>query len=208
MPRLNKRKAQLQRISQLRDEGFKRHKRENDDIKTKSVRLAQIIQDEDFWDEYESFGLGSSSDESSSDESGADLDSDELESEGETCLESVKIPKEIKETSLQPAVASLKWMPGAGEYLRGIRGCGSASTDKRQKRHRQELAAEASKCRSIPEMFEMQQQLVVPAKQKTKAEIQIQASQDLDDLLQHKTKQITSKLMVSLCIEYIIINGQ
>ena len=52
MPRVSKRKAHLQQISYLRNEGKRRklHK----DIRTKSTLLNQQIRDEDFWDEYES----------------------------------------------------------------------------------------------------------------------------------------------------------
>ena len=39
----------------------------------------------------------------------------------------------------------------------------------------------------------IQQQIVPPVKEPTKTEIQIQASHDLDDLLHHKIKQMTSK---------------
>ena len=104
-----------------------------------------------------------------------------------------KTLKEVKEKPQQ--MTDLKWQPGAGAYLQSTRGCGSASTDKCQKRHRRELEAEASKCRSIPEMFGVQRQ-TAPVKEPTRVEIQIQASHDLDDLLQHKTKQITSKSII------------
>ncbi|MCJ1425601.1 hypothetical protein MMC29_003501 [Sticta canariensis] len=126
MPQISKRKAHLQKISHLRSEG-KRQKLDKD-TKTKSALLAQQIREEDFRDDEE-----------------------------ESCLENVELGKqgeisgEIKENPQQ--MMSLKWTSGAGAYLRGTRGCGSASTDKRQKRHGRELEAEVSKCKSIPEIF-------------------------------------------------------
>ena len=191
MPQISKRKAQLQQISLLRNEN-KRRKLDHD-TKTKSALLAQI-RDEDFWDEYESFNSESSSDESSSDQ----FSTSESESEKESCLGNVEVGEKSKETEdKSQQMMGLKWTTSAGAYLRGTRGCGSASTDKRRIRHRRELEAEASKCKSIPEMFGIQRQKI-PVKEKTAAEIRIQASRDLDDLLQHKTKQITSKSIIKM----------
>ena len=195
MPRVSKRKAHLQQISYLQNKGKRRklHK----DTRTKFILLNQQIRDEDFWDEYESSILESSSDESSFDEFNSDqFSTDESGTEEDLCLRSGKqgeISKEVREKLQQ--MTDLKWQPGAGTYLQSTRGCGSASTDKRQKRHRQKLEAEASKCRSIPEMFSVQRQ-TVPVKEPTRVEIQIQTSHNLDDLLQHKTKQITSKFII------------
>ena len=190
MPQISKRKAHLHRISDLRNEGKRR--KFDKDTETKSAFLAQQIRDKDLWDEYKSFNSESSSDEFSSDH----FSTDESESEEKSCLKNLELDKEIKEKPQQ--MMNLKWTTGAGAYLRGTRGCGSASTNKRLKRHRQELEAEVSKCKSIPEMFNMQRQIIPVKQPKTKTEIRIQSSLDLEDLLQHKTKQIASKFSIKM----------
>lgn len=138
----------MQQISYLQNEG--KQQKLHKDTKTKSTLLIQQIRDEDFWDEYKSSIIESSSDKSSSDESNSDqFSTDESGTEKDSCLRSGKqgeISKKAKKKLQQ--MTNLKWQPGAEAYLWGARGCGSTSTDKRQKKHRQELEAKASKCRS------------------------------------------------------------
>lgn len=121
-------------------------------------------EEEDYWDEYEDFGLDSSSDESDGNESSSDqLSSDEEEEDvvginkrGGDIHEGLEddeggVQLEIEERTFEP-----KWKSDAGGYLRGVRGCGSAATDTHEKRRKKELEKSASHTRSITEMFSAQ----------------------------------------------------
>ena len=63
--------------------------------------------------------------------------------------ESVQL--EVKDQSFRPV-----WKDDAGEYLRGIRGCGSSATEKRERRRKREMEKSASTTRSIVDMFSAQ----------------------------------------------------
>lgn len=185
MPPVSKRKAHSKRISELGCKA-KRQKLERE-TGTRSRFLIQQRRDEDNRDEYESYGSEPGSDKSSSDEQSSDESDLEGEEKGKK--------KGNAESEMSRHVMNLSWTPGAGTHLRGTRGCGSASTDKCQWRHKRELAVQASQSRSILEMFGNQPQLVNPSQSllsvehKTKYETRLQASQDLEDLLRHTTKQ-------------------
>ena len=49
------------------------------------------------------------------------------------------------------------WEKDADGYLRGVRGCDSSATDKRERRRKRELEKSASRTRSIVELFSVQQ---------------------------------------------------
>ena len=119
----------------------------------------------DFWDEYEEPLLESGTDESSiestldefsSEEGDLGLDNvrgDDLR--GEHTLEGLgenkRVQLEVKENSFRPV-----WKDDAGSYLRGVQGCRSSATAKREKRRKQEMEKLASGSRSIVEMFSSQ----------------------------------------------------
>lgn len=48
------------------------------------------------------------------------------------------------------------WKDDAGGHLRGIRGCGSSATAKREQRRKREMEKSASTTRSIVDMFSAQ----------------------------------------------------
>ena len=58
---------------------------------------------------------------------------------------------EVKDQSFRPV-----WKDDAGEYLRGIRGCGSSATEKRERRRKREMEKSASITRSIVDMISAQ----------------------------------------------------
>lgn len=156
MPRHSKRKAQLQKIYDSRREDNKRQKLDRN-TELASLLRTRRVEDEDNWDEYENFGSESSSDESGLDggsDEESDLDNVALDKPGEKNVEEgIKVPQDVM---------SLKWTPGAGAHLRGLRGQGSASTEKRDRQRKRELAVEASQSRSILEMFNIQPQKSLP----------------------------------------------
>ena len=110
------------------------------------------------------------------------------------------------------------WKDKAGNYLRGIKGCGSSATEKREKRRIRELEKLASQTRSIVDMFSIQRErnqfhntnltsdsvlassppassLVQPLKKDKVQKVEIlelraQAIHNLCQLLRLKTKQL------------------
>ena len=107
------------------------------------------------------------------------------------------------------------WKGDTGGYLRGVRGCGSSATEKRERRRKRELEKSASQTQSIVEMFSTQLnkrksdsiepmidslpplpapkslQIRGEKRGETKIKLQTQAVKDLDDLLLRKTEQIS-----------------
>ncbi len=113
---------------------------------------------------------------------------------------------EVKEHIIQPV-----WNDDEGEYLRGIRGCSSSATKKRQRRSKREMEKSASTTRSIVDMFSVQfnktqsqDELVLSTSlpaifspkntgkevRETLFEFQTRVVHDLSELLRLKTVQI------------------
>ena len=102
------------------------------------------------------------------------------------------------------------WREDAGGYLRGVRGCGSSATEKRERQRKRELEKSASQTRSIVKMFSAQfnknksnntkPHIIFFCAQKcpkrgvekgeVKVELRTQAVKDLEEFLRRKTEQI------------------
>ena len=103
------------------------------------------------------------------------------------------------------------WKDDAGVYLRGVRGCGSSTTEKHERQRKRELEKSASTTRSIVDMFSAQSNksrspdkgllptpssVVFPPKcskrevKETRLESQTRAAHDLGELLRLKTVQM------------------
>ena len=131
-----KRKQQLSQIT-ARSLESRKHR------KVESQRKKEILRrqrEEDFWDEHEDTRLESSSDESNCDESSQDESSSAEEDlvienkKGDSTCEGLGdddggVQLESGERTFKPT-----WSGDAGGYLRGVRGCGSSATDKRERR--------------------------------------------------------------------------
>ena len=214
-----KRKQQLSQMSARAAESHKHRKidRENE---RKRRFLRKQREEEDFWDEYEEPCSESSSDESRFEDSSHDGTSSEEDNldkgniRGDNICEGLGdddnggVQLRVEERIFRPA-----WKDKAGGYLRGIKGCGSSVTQKREKRRIRELEKSASQTRSIVDMFSIQrnrnqshninptsdaapapspvQPLRKDKVQKVeKLESQTQAVHDLGELLRLKTKQL------------------
>ena len=59
-----------------------------------------------------------------------------------------RVPLEVEDPIFRPV-----WKDNAGRYLRGVRGCGSSTTEKRERQRKRELEKSASTTRSIVDMF-------------------------------------------------------
>ena len=167
--------------------------------------------EEDYWDEHEDLRSESSSDESNFAESSLDGHSSDKENSevdnrrGNGTQEGLGdndggIQLEVKDRSFRPV-----WKDNAGEYLRGIRGCGSSATEKRERRRKREMEKSASTTRSIVDMFSAQLNKnqsqdertssapsfpIFPPKcevKETKLESQTRAVHDLSELLRLRT---------------------
>lgn len=112
-------------------------------------------------DEHEDIQSESSSDESRFDESNLDEEDLELDDEntgvddgrGDNTQEGLGdidggIQLEDEDPIFRPV-----WKDNAGGYLRGVRGCGSSTTRKRERQQKRELEKSASTTRSIVGMF-------------------------------------------------------
>ena len=107
----------------------------------------------DFWDEYEELQSESSSDESHFEDSTPDEPSSEEDNpeggnrRGDNTCEGLgnhdgRVQLGGKECSFRPI-----WKNETGSYLRGIKGCGSLATEKREKQRNRELEKSASQTR-------------------------------------------------------------
>lgn len=226
-----KRKQHLSHITARSLESRKHQKVDRENQRKKEI-LRKQREEEDFWDEYESSGPESSSDESSCDQSSDESSLDEPSSNGKNPVEENRkryegttrgtLGENLEDKNdgrqLVPGKQNVKlaWKKGAGDYLRGVRGCGSSATDKRRKRHERDLAKDASETRSIVDMFTAQAKrndsrgttdpvhdsLLTPSlsentscvrggvKKETKIELQTRAAHDLGELLRLKTQQL------------------
>ena len=220
-----KRKQQLSHITARSLESRKHRKVDNENQRQKEI-LRRQRKEEDYWDEYEDFYLESSTDESDNNEPSPDKPSSDEEeevrednrkekgvyeglgdNEGGVQLET---EERTEERTFKP-----RWKSDAGDYLRGVRGCGSSTTKKREKRREKELEKSASQSQSIVDMFSAQHSQkrlhhsalpptplpdLFPSPEKssntvinkveTKFELQTQAAHDLGELLRLKTQQI------------------
>ena len=112
--------------------------------------LRKQREEEDFWDELEEFQSEPSSNESNIEDSSLDepsSDKDNLEVNnkwGDNTYEWLGdqdggVQLRVEERSFRPV-----WKDDAGSYLRGIKGCGSSATEKRERRRNRELEKSAS----------------------------------------------------------------
>ena len=62
-----------------------------------------------------------------------------------------EVQLKVEDHSIQPVCKD-----NAGEYLRGIRGCGSSATEKRERRRKRDMEKSASTTRSIVDIFSAQ----------------------------------------------------
>lgn len=167
MPRPTKRAQQLKRIAPLAIEDTKRRKLTKQVENERAYRIRQR-QEDDFWNEYESdLVRDSSSDESSnksSDESSSEeFSSDERrkgnsdERKGTEAQEGTheREGKEVQEGTHKLILPVFK--SGDGDYLRAVRGTGSLSTTKRERRRIREREKTSSESLPIMTMFARQQ---------------------------------------------------
>ena len=151
-----KRKQQLREITSRSLETRKFRKLDQENQWRKDILRRQ--RDEDFWDEYEGVSMDFSSDESSPDDYSSEEEELMVESDkGDNIQEGLgeddgRVWLEPEEQSFRPT-----WEKDAGGYLWRVWGCGSSITDKREKRHKQELEKSASCIWSVVEMFSVQQ---------------------------------------------------
>ena len=156
-----KRKQQLSQMSARAAESHKHRKidRENE---RRGRFLRKQREEEDFWDEYEELRSESSSDESNFEDSTFDEPSSEEDNpeggnrRGDNTREVLGDPDGgvqlgVEERSFRPI-----WKDEVGSYFRGIKGCGSSATEKREKRRNLELEKSASQTRSIVHIFSIQ----------------------------------------------------
>ena len=214
-----KRKQHLSLISARAAESHK-HRKIDRENKQKKRFLRKQREEEDFWDELEELQSESSLDESNTEDSSLDepsSDEDNVEVDnklGDNTYEGLGdqdggVQVGDKERSFRPV-----WKDDAGSYLRGIKGCGSSATEKRERRRNRELEKSASQTRSIVEMFSAHRDknqshdkdvtpdaTSVPPPSKTLKEGRLQkvetlfekrtqAAHDLGELLRLKTKQM------------------
>ena len=216
-----KRKQQLSYITARSLESRKHRKVDYENQRKKEI-LRRQRQEEDYWDVFEDYNSESSSDESDCNEPSPDEpSSDEEEEEVMRDNGREKVTHEglgddeggaqleIEERTFEPT-----WRSDAGGYLRGVRGCGSSATEKREKRRKKELGKSASHTRSIVDMFSakhthnrlhhsaspsdpspppissQKSSAKVIEVVETKFELQTRAAHDLGELLRLKTRQI------------------
>ena len=153
-----KRKQQLSYITARSLESRKQRKVDNKNQREKEF-LRRQREEEDYWDEYEdnlesnfdeSDDNKSSPDESSSDEEEGVIEDNRKE---EGIYEGLGdneggVQLEIEERTFEP-----KWKSDAGNYLQGVRRCGSSFINKREKRHKKVLEKSAFYLQSIMDMF-------------------------------------------------------
>ena len=211
-----KRKLHLARMTARAAESKKARKIDVESQQKKRF-LRKQREEEDFWDEHEDLRSESSSDESrfdecSLDEQSADEESLEVDNgRGDNTQEGLGdndggVQLEDEDPIFRPV-----WKDNAGGYLRGVRGCGSSTTEKRERQRKRELEKSASTTRSIVDMFSAQSNknqsldkgplstsppAPPPSKsskrkvKETRLESQTQAAQDLGELLRLKTVQM------------------
>lgn len=145
-----KRKQQLSQMYARAAESHKHRKidRENE---RKRRYLRKQREEEDLWDEYEEPRSESSSDESHFENSSLDGTSSEEDNldggktRGDNTCEGLGddddggVQLRAEERIFRPV-----WKDKSGDYLRGIKGCGSSATEKREKRRIRELEKSAS----------------------------------------------------------------
>ena len=209
-----KRKQHLSLITARAAESHK-HRKIDREYERKKRFLKKQREEEDFWDEFEELQSESSSDESSIEDSSLvepSSDEDNLEvvkKRGDNTCEGLGdedggVELGDKDRSFKPV-----WKDNAGNYLRGISGCGSLSSEKRKRRRNRDLEKSASQTRSIVEMFSTQHSkhqshnndvtpYIPPAASlsqtlqqvKSLFKRQTQAAHNLGELLRLKTQQI------------------
>ena len=216
-----KRKQHLEHITIRAAKSNKHQKVVRENREKKLFRLKQQ-EEEDFWDEYEEASSASSSDDSTEDESSHDKpssDEENSEEEGDRRRDNTReglgddddggVQLDKEKHTFQPT-----WSTDAGGYLRGVRGCGSSATEKRERRKKRELEKSASHTRSITDMFAVQTKKnelanvddlsLTPAaffplanlskggknKKKSASELGTQAAHEISELLRLKTAQI------------------
>lgn len=197
MPRVSKRKQHLAKIAPLVVESNKRRKTIQHFAPDTAFQIRQRL-DDDFWDEYEcDLGNDFSSDESGSEEGLEEEEDDENQRDEKDKGKQNDTHKSV----FTPGIGNT---PGAGKYLRTIRGTGSLSTEKRKRHLQRALAKAALGCHSIVAMFAAQQPNVSEgnmtvhfplssSKKETpenKEEIKAQAAFNLSILMRLKTEQI------------------
>ena len=209
-----KRKQQLREITNRSLKSRKLRKLDQENHRRKEI-LRRQRDEEDFWDEYEGVSVDSSSDESSPDEYSSEEEELMVEGgRGDNIQEGLGeddggVRLEPEEQNFRPT-----WEKDAGGYLRGVRGCGSSATDKRERRRKRDLEKSASRTRSIVEMFSVQQNknksndkdsisAPIPAPSttahiqkggkdilETRIQLQTKAAHDLRELLRLKSQQM------------------
>ena len=179
--------------------------------------LRKQREEEDFWDEYEGLRSESSSDESRFDECSLDERSTDEESlevdnrKGDNTQEGLGDNNGGVQLEDEDPIFRPVWKDNAGGYLRGVRGFGSSTTEKRERQRKRELEKSASTTRSIVDMFSARSNknqsldkgplstpLPAPPPSKsskrkvkeTQFESQTWAAQDLGELLRLKTVQM------------------
>ncbi len=151
-----KQKAQAVVTSDVRPCRRKSQTSKNRSGKWTKKEILRKQREEDFWDEYDE--SESSSDESNLEDSSLDESTSE---ESNLVVDNVRGDNKHEglgdnggaqlEGSFKPV-----WKDNPGSYLRGIQGCGSSATTKREKWRKQEMEKSASGSRSIVEMFSTQ----------------------------------------------------
>ncbi len=154
-----KRKQHLAQIT-VRAAESKKHRKIDQENQRRGRFLRKQKEEEDFSNEHGDFWSESSSDESDFVESCFDgynsveenLDEGE-NGGGDSTQEGLGdndegVQLEGKEHIIQPV-----WNDNSGEYLRGIRGCGSSAKEKRERRRKREIEKSASATRSFVDMF-------------------------------------------------------
>ena len=156
-----KRKQHLSYITSRSLETRKLRKVDREDQRKKEI-LRRQREEEDFWDEYENLSSESSSDESKCDGSSQDEPSSEDEDlvvenkRGDSTCEGLGDDDGGVQLGSEKRIFKPTWRQDADGYLRGVRGCGSSATEKRERQRKRELEKSASQTRSIVGIFSAQ----------------------------------------------------
>ena len=217
-------KKRKQHLAQITARAAENKKARKIDLKSQQKRrfLRKQREEADFWDEHEDPRSESSSDESNFDESSHDEQSSNEESlevddgRGDNTQEGLGDNNRGVLLEVEDPIFRTVWKDDAGGYLRGVRGCGSSTIEKRERQRKRELEKSAFTTRSIVDMFSTQSNknrssdkgplptslsaapqttASTPKSSKKKVqetwfELQTQAAQDLGKLLRLKTVQM------------------
>ena len=159
-----KRKQQLRHITARSLESRKHRKVVDHENQQRKEILRRQREEENHWDECGDCSLDPSSEKSNGNEPSQNQPSSDEEKDeviednkgGEDIREGLGDDEEGVQLEIEKRTFEPKWKSDAGDYLRGVRGCGSSATKTREKRRQKELEKSPSHTGSITDMFPAQ----------------------------------------------------